>query len=357
MHSVPVIAVIGATGAEGGGLIRAIRAEPARKFVARAVTPDPSSPWLAELGAQGVEIHFGNLDEPATLERAFKGAHGVYGVTNYWQHRSPEREVAQAYNIATAARRAGVRHIVWSTLEDTRVHVPLKDDRLPTLLGRYKVPQMDAKGESDSFFRDLPTTYLRTSFHWNNLTRLWMAPRRGDDGGLSLVLPMGDRKLPGIVASDIGACALEIFKRGAEFVGRTMGIAGEHLTGQEMAQALSHALGEPVRHVSMSSAEYAQLAFEGAREPANMFQYQHDFSLELCSQRSVEFSRALYPRLRSLRGWLEMNAARIPREPLNDSVSTFQQQPSIGRSVHEAQVLRSINFDCLPGRDNCQYRG
>ena len=313
MDTRPVIAVIGATGAQGGGLIRAIHADPARTFLARAVTRNPESPSAVRMAAEAAEVCFGNLDETGSLARAFRGAHGVYAMTNYWEHGCPEREVAQAHNIAAAARSAGVRHVIWSTLEDTRVRVPLSDSRMPTLHTRYKVPHMDAKGESDSFFSDLPTTYLRTSFYWDNLIHFGMEPQRDADGTLVFLLPMGDRKLPGIAASDIGACALGIFKRSAEFIGRSTGIAGEHLAGYEMAQALASSFGEPVRHITMPHSEYAKLGFAGADDLANMFHYKQDFNLEFCSARSVEGTRALHPGLMSFQQWLTTNAARIPR--------------------------------------------
>ena len=313
MKTRPVIAVIGATGTQGSGLIRAIHGDPARAFHARAITRNPNSPSAAALAAEYAEVCCGNLDEPDSLARALHGVHGLYAMTNYWEHGSPEREIAQAYNIATAARSAGVRHVVWSTLEDTRVRVPLSDCRMPTLHNRYKVPHMDAKGESDAFFRDLPTTYLRTSFYWDNLIHFGMEPQPDPHGQIGFLLPMGDRKLPGIAANDIGACALGVFKRSSELVGRTIGIAGEHLTGKQMAQALASAFGEAVRHTTMPHSQYAQLGFPGADDLANMFQYKHDFNLEFCSERSVERTRELHPKLMSFQQWLATNAVRIPR--------------------------------------------
>jgi uncharacterized protein YbjT (DUF2867 family) len=139
-----------------------------------------------------------------------------------------------------------------------------------------------------------------------------MGPKRGPDGALGFVLPMGDRKLPGIAAEDIGRCAHGIFKRGRDFIGRTVGIAGEHLTGAEMAAALSRALGEKVNHVDMSFEAYRGLGFPGADDLGNMFQFKHDFNAEFCGARSVEFSRELSPELQSFAAWLAKNAARIP---------------------------------------------
>jgi uncharacterized protein YbjT (DUF2867 family) len=305
MASKNLIAVIGATGAQGGGLARSILADPEHRFTLRAITRKPDGEAGRALAAQGAEVVAADLDDAASLTRAFTGAHGVFAVTNFWEHFSPERELAQAGNIARAAKAAGPAHVIWSTLEDTRLKVPLSDSRMPTLMGRYKVPHFDAKGEADALFSGLPTTLLRTSFYWENLIHFGMGPRRDADGGLIFVLPMGDRKLPGIGVADIGACAYALFRRGKPVIRQTVGIAGEHLTGAEMAAALSRALGEPVRHVSMSFADYAALGFPGADDLANMFHYNHDFSAEFCASRPIDRTRELHPGLQSFSQWLK----------------------------------------------------
>ena len=157
-----------------------------------------------------------DVDDEASLERAFEGAYGAYCVTFYWAHFSPEKEMAHAAAMARAAKKAGLKHVIWSTLEDTRRWVPLDDDRMPTLMGKYKVPHFDAKGESNHFFTDqgVPTTFLLTSFYWDNFIHFGMGPQPGPDGKLAITFPMGDRKLPGIAAEDIGGCAYGIFKAG-----------------------------------------------------------------------------------------------------------------------------------------------
>src|SRR6187549_3557177 len=237
-----IIAVTGATGAQGGGLARALLAD--GEFAVRALTRKVDGDKARELTKLGAEVVAADLDDVASLKRAFTGAHGVYGVTNFWEHFSPDKELAQARAIAQAAKDAGVRHVIWSTLEDTRLRVPLSDNRMPTLQGKYKVPHFDAKGESNKFFTELgvPTTLLNTSFYWDNLIHFGMGPKKGSDGKLAFTLPMADKKLPGIAVADIGKCAHGIFKRGEEYVGKTVGIAGEHLTGGQMAAELSKAL-------------------------------------------------------------------------------------------------------------------
>src|SRR5262249_32729147 len=151
----------------------------------------------------------------------------------------------------------------------------LSDNRMPTLAGKYKVPHFDGKGESDRVFTDhgLPVTFLLTSFYWDNFIHFGMGPKPGPDGKLAITLPMGNKKLPGIAAEDIGKCAYGIFQRGAEYTGKTVGIAGEHLTGDQMAAALSKILGRPVSYNAVSPEIYRGFGFPGADDLGNMFQF------------------------------------------------------------------------------------
>jgi uncharacterized protein YbjT (DUF2867 family) len=308
-----IIAVVGATGAQGGGLVRAILADPDAGFAARAITRDPDSDRARELARLGAEVVAADLDDPASFDRAFAGAHGAFCVTFFWEHFSPEKETAHARTLAGAAAQAGVGHVVWSTLEDTRTLVPLDDDRMPTLQGSYKVPHLDAKGEADRFFaeRGLPTTYLLTSFYWDNLINFGMGPKPDADGKLVFVLPMDDARLPGIAAEDIGRCALGIFKGGKVFIDRRVGIAGEMLNGREMAAALGQALGRPVVHQSPSPAVYRGFGFPGAEDLGNMFQFKRDFERQFCGARDLALSRELNPRLQTFAQWLERNRDRL----------------------------------------------
>jgi uncharacterized protein YbjT (DUF2867 family) len=309
-----LIAVFGATGAQGGGLARAILDDPEGGFSLRAITRDVNSDKARALAARGAEVVAADLDDEASLERALQGAYGAYCVTNFWEHFSPEKEKAQARNLAQAAKAAGVRHVVWSTLEDTRRLVPLSDERMPTLQGQYKVPHFDAKGESNARFTEagVPTTFLLTSFYWDNLIHFGMAPTPGDDGRLQFTLPMADAKLPGIAAEDIGRSAYGIFKRGDEYIGRTVGIVGEALTGAQMAAALGKALGREVRYNAVTPEQYRGFGFPGADDLGNMFQYKRDFEPEFCGARDAALTRRLNPRVQDFAQWLQANAQRMP---------------------------------------------
>jgi uncharacterized protein YbjT (DUF2867 family) len=309
-----IIAVVGATGAQGGGLARAIQHDPRGEFRARAIARDPNSAKAQELAALGAEVVAGDVDDPESLRRAFAGAHGAYCVTFYWAHFSPEKEAEQAGNLAAAAKAAGLAHVVWSTLEDTRRWVPLDDDRMPTLMGKYKVPHFDSKGQSDRLFADagVPTTNLLTSFYWDNFIHFGSGPQKGPDGRLALTMPMGDGKLPGIAAEDIGKCAYGIFRAGGEYAGKTVGIAGEHLTGAEMAAGLTKALGQEVVYNSVSPEVFRGFGFPGAEDLGNMFQFKRDFNDYFCGARDLAFSRWINPELQTFETWLAQNAKDIP---------------------------------------------
>jgi uncharacterized protein YbjT (DUF2867 family) len=311
-----IIAVMGATGAQGGGLVRAILADKSKAFSARAITRNAGSDKAQALAALGAEVIEADADDPESLKHAFDGAYGAYCVTFFWEHFSPEKELAQAGNMAAAAAETGLRHVIWSTLEDTRQWVPLSDDRMPTLMEKYKVPHFDAKGEANAVFSalNLPVTFLLTSFYWDNLVHFGMGPKRGADGNLSFTLPMGDKKLPGIAAEDIGKCAFGIFSRGSEYIGKTVGIAGGHLTGNQMADSLTRALGQHVSYNAISPDTYRGLGFPGAEDLGNMFQFKHDFEEYFCGARNLQLSRDLNPSLQTFDDWLELNKPKMPLE-------------------------------------------
>jgi uncharacterized protein YbjT (DUF2867 family) len=311
-----IIAVVGATGAQGSGLVRSILRDGSNDFIARAITRNVNSDKAIELARLGAEIVAADVDNPDSLKQAFEGAHAAYCVTFFWEHFSPEKELAHATAMAKAAKHAGVQHLIWSTLEDTRKWVPLSDNRMPTLMGKYKVPHFDAKGEANQIFTDLklPTTFMLTSLYWDNLINFGMGPKKNPDGTFAFTLPMGEKKLPGIAAEDIGRCAFGIFRRGHEFIGRTVGIAGEHLTGTQMATALSRALGREIRYNDVPPEVYRGLGFPGAEDLGNMFQFKRDFEQAFCGARDVAFSRSLNPALQTFEDWLRLNKDRIPIE-------------------------------------------
>jgi uncharacterized protein YbjT (DUF2867 family) len=309
-----IIAVAGATGAQGGGLVRAILNDKNGQYSARAITRDPSSAKAKRLGELGAELVQADLHYPETVRKAYEGAYGAYCVTFFWNHLSPELEFKEASSMANAARDAGLKHVVWSTLEDTRQWVPLNDTRMPTLMGKYKVPHFDSKAEAEWVIRDsgIPTTYLLASFYWENF--IGSGPKRDPSGEIVLSLPMANAKLAGIAAEDIGKSAFSILRRGPEMADKRIGVAGEQLTGDEMAQKFSKALGEPVRYNAVPFDVFRGLGFPGAQDLGNMFQFYAEFADTVNKSRDVEATRKLNPELQSFDDWLERNKDKITLE-------------------------------------------
>jgi uncharacterized protein YbjT (DUF2867 family) len=309
-----IIAVVGATGAQGGGLVRAILEDKNGPFTARAITRDVNSDKAKALAEAGAEVVKGDADDIKSLKKAFEDAHGAFCVTFFWEHMKPEKELSQARNMAQAAKDAKVEHVIWSTLEDTRKSIPLSDDRMPTLMGKYKVPHLDAKGEANAIFTELgvPTTFLITSFYWDNLIHFGMGPKKGADGKLAITLPMGKKKLAGIAAEDIGKTAYRIFEEGDEHIGKTIGIAGGHLTGAQMAKALSKALGQEIRYNEVTPEAFRGFGFPGADDLGNMFQFFRDFDQDCCDARNISETKKLNPELLTFDRWLAQNKSRIP---------------------------------------------
>jgi len=311
-----IIAVIGATGAQGGSVVRAILSDPNGGYTPRAITRNVNSDKAKKLSDKGVELVTADASDLESLKKAFSGAYGAFCVTNYWEYFSPEKEKEHAKNMALAAKAVGIKHAIWSTLEDTRNWVPLNDNRMPTLMGKYKVPHFDGKAEADKYFKDagVPTTFLIASFYWENLIYFGSGPKKGSDGKLALIYPMGDKKLAGIAAEDIGKCAYGIFKAGNKYIGKTVGIAGGHLTAKEMAEKLTKAIGKEIVYQEVSPDTYRGFGFPGADDVGNMFQFYRDFEKDGLEIRNLEVTRSLNPELKNFDEWLAENKDRIPLE-------------------------------------------
>jgi uncharacterized protein YbjT (DUF2867 family) len=314
MSQKKVFVVFGATGAQGGGLAHAILNDSNSEFTVRAVTRDIHSDKAKALAALGAEVVSGDIDDLDSMKRVLAGAYGAFFVTFFWSHFSAEKETAEAKHMAAAAKEAGLKYVIWSTLEDVRKWVPLSDNSMPTLQGKYKVPHFDGKGEADLYFMEagIPVTYMLASYYWENLIYFGMGPKRGANGKLAITFPMGKKKMAGIAAGDIGKCAYGILKKRDQLIGKKVGIAGDQITCGDMAKALSASLGEEVVYNEITPDQYRGFGFPGADDLGNMFQFYRDFD-EVCnSTRDVKFSRELNPELKSFEIWLSENAKAIP---------------------------------------------
>jgi uncharacterized protein YbjT (DUF2867 family) len=319
-----------------GAVVDALLRRGAQQFAVRALVRNTTSAKAEALARQGVEVVAANYDEPESLQKAFAGAYGAFCITNYWQvnvgprpshrrcmfadavsHRESmdaAREAAQAAALASACKAAGVQHAVWSTLEDTRAFAE-PGSRMPALgpHGEYSVPHFDEKGAADERFRDagVPTTFLRTSFFFENFLpgAFGLEPKRKAAGGpLVLSLPMAGAKLSCIAVRDIGACAAGCFLVRDGTVDKTVGIAGDHLTGAELASVFSKVLRKEVLYEAADLQAYRASGGPGAEDMANMFQIYIDFEGQFTAARDLSVARKLDPELQSFEAWLTAHA-------------------------------------------------
>ena len=139
-----------------------------------------------------------------------------------------------------------------------------------------------------------------------------MGPKPGADGVLAFAMPMGDKKLSGMAAEDIGKCVYGVFSNPEEYVGKTFGVAGQHLSGYEMAESLSKAMGQEVRYNAVSPDMYRSFGFPGADELGNMFEFKAVANDDYMGERDLDESRNLNPDLLTFDQWLSKHASKIP---------------------------------------------
>src|SRR5258707_7563207 len=168
-----LIAVIGATGQQGGGVLRALQAS--GQFKVRALTRNPDK--HRELAEEVVEA---DLGKPDTLKAAFAGAHGVFLVTNFQEAGSDELQQATA--AIRAAKDAGVKHFIWSTLPDVAAISG----------GKFNVPHFTGKAKIDRVVKDggfENYTFVIAPFYYQNFVGT-LAPRKQAEGSMGCALPL-----------------------------------------------------------------------------------------------------------------------------------------------------------------------
>jgi hypothetical protein len=193
------------------------------------------------------------------------------------------------------------------------------DTRMPMLQGKFRVPHFDAKAEADAAFAGLPVTFFMVSFYWDNLYLFNLAPKKDKDGVYSWAFPMGDAKLAGIAKDDIGKAAYGVFKAGSQYIGKTVAVAGEHVSFADMSEKISKGLGiSPVKYTALDANLFRSFGFPGADEYGNMFQVYRDFETQVNAVRSVEETKKLAGgSVQSFDQWLAKNkdAVKAATEP------------------------------------------
>ncbi|MFH2005880.1 MAG: NmrA/HSCARG family protein [bacterium] len=234
------ILVAGATGQQGGSVARALLDN---GHHVRALTRRIGSPAAQALKELGAELHEGDLSKKETLPSAFEGVDAVFGVTTPFE-AGMEAETQQGVNLVDAAKEAGIGHFVFSSVG--------KADKATG------IPHFDSKYEVEKHLKasGVPYTIIAPVFFTENWLSPWFLPSI-QEGNVALAMP-GDRSLAHISVDDIGRFAALIFERRGEFLGKRFDIAGDDVSGVEVARRLSARTGKKLG--------YFEIPLEGMRE-------------------------------------------------------------------------------------------
>jgi len=257
-----LVAVIGATGQQGGGVVRALQAR--EGFKVRALTRNPDK--HRELAEEVVEA---DLDQPETLNAAFEGAHGVFLVTNFdARARREERtnELKQATAAVRAAKDSGVKHFIWSTLPDVEAISG----------GKFNAPHFTGKARIDPIVKEVGFanhTFVIPPFYYQNLVGV-LAPQKQADGSVGWALPldpdarcihMGD-------ISELGNIVAGAFTHPDQAGdGEYLPLVGDFMSFNEIVETLNRQ-GHEFSFKQVPRELFATL-FPGAAEIAEMFSY------------------------------------------------------------------------------------
>lgn len=292
------VLVVGATGAQGGSVARHLLTT--GRYKVRCLTRTPESSAAMALRQLGAEIARGDLEQPATLRAVLQDCDAVFGVTNYWEHG--EREFAQGRNLVDAIHHSNVQHTILSTLPHTKLLSG----------GRLEVKHFDTKARIEEYARELglPATYLHVAFYYENFLSNF-PPRLQADGSYVFGFPQGTVPLAAIAAADIGGLVVAILAESFWYRDKLVGAVGDDQRPDEYAQMMALALHRQIAYKYIDHAAFAALPVPGARDLANMF----EFNRLYVPNRRADLSKAreLYPELRSFDRWLRSNTAAMER--------------------------------------------
>jgi uncharacterized protein YbjT (DUF2867 family) len=274
------IAVVGATGLQGGATVRALLGAnaPVRALARR--TDSDAARALTELGADVVAA---DLDDPESLRAAFTGVDAVFAMTTPGHDQRTDLEVTHGHAIADAAAAASVPHVVYSSVGGAERHTG--------------IPHFDSKRDVEEYLiaRGLSTTFVRPVFFMDNFALF--APPTMEDGKLVVRLPLPPGiPLQMITADDIGAVAAAAVLDPDRVTGGSIEIAGDELTGEQIAEAYQHRYDVTARYEPLPIEVLGDDADQRAMFEwlAHLPAWQADFAA----------TRALAPRTKTLGQWL-----------------------------------------------------
>ena len=230
------VLVTGATGTQGGAVARNLLD---RGWKVRALTRNNESDKALELKSLGAEVFKGDLNDPDSLKEPLDGVYGVFSVQNFWEAGN-EGEIALGKTLAIAAKEAGVKHLVYSSVGSADKNT--------------KINHFDSKFEIEKFIRsiDIPYTILRPVSFMDNF---FMMKEQIDEGNLiNAILP--EVPLQMIASNDIGIFAAKVFDNPKKYIGRAIDIAGDSITMPESAKLLSERIGKTIDYTALSMEDF-----------------------------------------------------------------------------------------------------
>jgi uncharacterized protein YbjT (DUF2867 family) len=225
-----VVAVVGATGQQGGATARALLSA---GVTVRALVRDPQKAEARSLAAAGAQLAVANFDDPASVQTALDGVARVFAMTTMTSGRGTAGEINDGILIADAAKSAGVEHLVYSSVGGAERHT--------------KIPHFESKRRVEEYIEELglPATFVRPTFFYDNLLSQSSVP---EDGAMVVRLPMPDDvPLQMVAVSDIGAVAAAVLISPSRVPTGAVEIAGDELTGSQIADAFGRRAGQPAR--------------------------------------------------------------------------------------------------------------
>lgn len=292
----PVALVVGATGSQGGSVVRALLAR--GDYAVRALTRRPLSEEAGALRDRGVEVVRGDIDDRASMRAALGGVRVAFGVTSYWEHL--ERECELGLRLVDALADSGVRHVVLSTRPSAR----------RASNGEFAIASFDGKARMEDAAEaiGLPATFLHPAFFYENFLSLFV-PQRQADGSFVFGFPQGDSPLAGCTVEDLGEVVADCFARGRAVVGERFPVIGDVATPAEYAAVMSEVADEVVRYRHVPWEVFLTMGFPGAHDLANTFDFYR--TQESRFRAGQVTTKALFPQVRTFARWLVEHRAEF----------------------------------------------
>jgi uncharacterized protein YbjT (DUF2867 family) len=281
------VAVLGATGQQGGAVAKELD-KMGVKVVALTRNPDSDkAKALAE--RPNTIVRKADLDDVDSLVSAFEGCDGAFVIANFWELMNAGKEMVHYKNATDALKQVGgMKHVVFSTLEETAKTPFSKDFKVleEHETGPMTVPHFDGKARAEAYFEGLPTTFIVTSCYYENFTTFFSFDKQ-EDGTHAFTLPLGDKKIPWTILSDLGVLAAKTFGN-EELIGKRIGQNSFFATGHDLADIFSKVTGKTIKYNCVSWETFASFGFPGADELAQMFEFWLRTHDDFCKARALD---------------------------------------------------------------------